>query len=328
MPSSKSSVRRTLKDGTVKVYGPYLRKPKRKAPATNTIGWLRRLYLTSPDFARLAPATQKAYKALLPYLDGIRHMAVQDVEIGHIAHIRDKLAEAKRPGMANLFVSVASALFAWGMQRGHRKHYNPAHGITAIPLGEREAWPVWALQKAEAEMQGPVRLAFMLALYTAQRQGDIIAMTWAQYDGAAITLRQQKTGQELYIPAAPALRRELDAAKLKRKAVHIVAHDKGAYSQGAFRHAWEAEMRRVGLDGKGLVFHGLRHTAATRLAEAGCSERQIMAITGHRSSSTVSKYVKKAQQRVMAEAAIHQLFGPEGRNGETPHNTLKKKDTL
>lgn len=327
MPSSKSVVRRTLADGTVKVYGPYQRRPKKKTPATNTVGWLRRIYLASPDFGRLAPSTKRAYKTLLTYLDGIRHMPVQDVEMGHLAHIRDKLA-VDRPGMANLFVGVSAALFKWAMTRGHRKFYNPAHGIEAIPLKERSAWPAWALQLAEAELRGPVRLAFMLGLYTGQRQGDILRMTWAQYDGRGITLRQTKTAEDIYIPAAPALKAALDEARLTRSAVHIVAHGKGGYSEGAFRYAWGVELKRIGLGDTGLVFHGLRHTAATRLAEAGCSEREIMAVTGHKSSASVSRYVRRAKQRTMAESAITRLFPPEGRNGETAPTPLKIKDKL
>jgi integrase len=300
MPSSRSVVRRKLKDGSVKTYV-YKRK---KAPETGTVGWLRRIYLNSPDFAALAPASQRYYKLLLHELDGIREMPVSDVEIGHIAHIRDRLAE-DRKGLANLFVGVCSALFKWAMLRGHRKTFNPAHTIPRIALRERGSWPDWALEKAEAEMVGPPRLAFMLALYGGQRQGDILAMTWAQYDGIGIALKQSKTGEELYIPCAAPLKAALDEAKAERRAIHIIASLTGSYTQSAFRHVWGLEMKRLGLTG--LVFHGLRHTAATRLAEAGCSEREIMAVTGHRSPLTVSKYVRKAKQRTMAEAAIIKL---------------------
>jgi len=53
--------------------------------------------------------------------------------------------------------------------------------------------------------------------------------------------------------------------------------------------------------------HGLRKLAATRLAEVGCSEREIMAITGHRSVSEVSRYTKAAEQSRLAERAIAKL---------------------
>ena len=53
--------------------------------------------------------------------------------------------------------------------------------------------------------------------------------------------------------------------------------------------------------------HGLRKLAATRLANAGCSEREIMAITGHKSSSEVARYTKARNQERLAESATAKL---------------------
>jgi integrase len=40
---------------------------------------------------------------------------------------------------------------------------------------------------------------------------------------------------------------------------------------------------------------------ATWLAERGCSEREIMAVTGHKSVSEVSRYTKAADQSRLAD---------------------------
>ena len=50
--------------------------------------------------------------------------------------------------------------------------------------------------------------------------------------------------------------------------------------------------------------HGLRKAAATRLAEAGATEQQIMSITGHRTSQEVTRYTRAARQKVLAEQAF------------------------
>jgi integrase len=55
------------------------------------------------------------------------------------------------------------------------------------------------------------------------------------------------------------------------------------------------------------VLHGLRKTAARKLADAGCSEEEIKAITGHASSRMVAQYTKNADKRKRASAAIHKL---------------------
>jgi len=54
----------------------------------------------------------------------------------------------------------------------------------------------------------------------------------------------------------------------------------------------------------GLTFHGLRYTAAARLAEAGCSSKEIASVTGHKSLAMIEKYSRDADQRQQAGAAI------------------------
>ena len=71
--------------------------------------------------------------------------------------------------------------------------------------------------------------------------------------------------------------------------------------------AWFAQA----IDDAGLpddcVLHGLRKCAARHLAEAGCSESEIMAITGHRTSRMVGHYTKAANKKQQATAAIVKL---------------------
>jgi site-specific recombinase XerD len=57
------------------------------------------------------------------------------------------------------------------------------------------------------------------------------------------------------------------------------------------------------------VTHGLRKAAARRLAEAGCTARQIMNITGHRSLKEIESYTKAAEQQRLAQAAMDRLQG-------------------
>src|SRR5687768_7821745 len=66
----------------------------------------------------------------------------------------------------------------------------------------------------------PMRLAYLTHAYTAQRQGDVLAMTWGQYDGAVIRLRQAKTDALVEVPVHRELRAALDAAP--RTAVTIL----------------------------------------------------------------------------------------------------------
>ena len=50
--------------------------------------------------------------------------------------------------------------------------------------------------------------------------------------------------------------------------------------------------------------HGLRKAAARRLAEAGCSAHEIMAVMGHKTLSEVERYTRAAEQERLNAAAM------------------------
>ena len=71
--------------------------------------------------------------------------------------------------------------------------------------------------------------------------------------------------------------------------------------------AWFAEATEEAGLPEDCVLHGLRKTAARDLADAGCSEEEIKAITGHATSQMVSHYVKTVEKKERATAAIRKL---------------------
>ncbi|HEY8595644.1 MAG TPA: tyrosine-type recombinase/integrase [Devosiaceae bacterium] len=47
----------------------------------------------------------------------------------------------------------------------------------------------------------------------------------------------------------------------------------------------------------GLSAHGLRKAVCRRLAEAGCTPHEIMAISGHKTLSEVTRYTREAAKK-------------------------------
>ena len=71
----------------------------------------------------------------------------------------------------------------------------------------------WSARAAARKAERPsMALAVLLGAYLGQREGDILLLTWAQYDGTTITLRQSKTGVLLPVPVASQLQAALDEA--------------------------------------------------------------------------------------------------------------------
>lgn len=122
--------------------------------------------------------------------------------------------------------------------------------------------------------------------------------------GDAIEVRQQKTGTRLLIPIHPKLRAELDAAKNEHLTFITTAYG-AAFSVAGFGNWFSAAARDAGLRNRSL--HGLRKSAARRLAEAGCSSKQIAAVTGHASLREVERYTSAADQERLARDAVGRL---------------------
>lgn len=87
-----------------------------------------------------------------------------------------------------------------------------------------------------------------------------------------------------------------------RTGLYIVAGKHGAplsYRQAS--HAVRAVREQIGAEAYDI--HALRYTAASELAEAGCSDELIQAVTGHRSAAMVRRYSAAARQKARARQA-------------------------
>jgi integrase len=151
------------------------------------------------------------------------------------------------------------------------------------------------------------RLAYALLLYTGQRGSDLHRMSYAHIDGDTIEVEQQKTGQEesdekLVIPMHRNLRAELTQAKREHVAILTTVFGQ-PFSLKGFGNFMSDAIRAAGLPPR-CKAHGLRKAAARRLAEAGCTAKQIQAITGHRSLKEVERYTRKADQTRLARQAV------------------------
>ena len=115
---------------------------------------------------------------------------------------------------------------------------------------------------------GPlIEAALLLALWTGQRQGDLLRLPWSAYDGKHIRLRQSKGGRRLKIPVGGPLRAQLEA--LPRVSPTMLTNSCGApWTSDGFCTSWGKACAKAGITD--LTFHDLRGSAVTRLAVAGC----------------------------------------------------------
>lgn len=322
-------VTRKLADGSVKVYR-YTRAAKRRTEAaTGSLGAMIAAYRASPEWRDLKPRTASQYMTYLAVLESPMLLAqpASALKRGAILALRDSVAAGRGSQAANVFVRVASALFAWGLGR-EVVEANPAARIKRLPGGHLPAWSDADYAHAVAHLIEPLRRAVVLGRYTGQRRGDLIAMRWSQYDGKRITVAQEKrrngsNNQPLRIPAPAALRGELDRWRVGvAEDSHILLTPLGRPWIDTYLSRLLGEaLAAIGMPHKNV--HGLRKLAAASLAEAGASTHEIAAVTGHSTLAMIELYTRSAQQGRLADAAMHKLEAP-ARNAARKMRNAKK----
>lgn len=270
------------------------------APTSTSVEALILSYVASTRWEKLAPRTKADYRKVLDYLrDKIGRRDVSTITRPLAIEARD--GNRHRARFANYVVQVLSVLCEHAVDLGWRKE-NPVKGTTLLRLGEGwQPWPAKAIEAYRAVAEGNALLIFELCLGTGQRISDVLRMRWSDIEDGAIKVKQGKTGNELWIPLTPRLAGVLDACP--RRGLCIVAGDDSrplSYRRASY--AVDAGRRAAGVGG--YTVHGLRHSTAAELAEAGCTDAQIASVTGHKSLRMVAKYRAGSDQKRLAKEAM------------------------
>jgi integrase len=174
---------------------------------------LARSYLRSADFARLADQTKSKRRSLIEqFCLSYGKLPVASLERQHVKKMMDGLANT--PGKARNVLSMLRILMALAIDEDIRKD-DPCAGIKRPKLSA-EGWHTWTEEEiSRFESHYPIgtqaRLAFALALYTAQRSADLIKMGKQHLRNRRLEIRQQKTQNEVSIPLHADLVAILDA---------------------------------------------------------------------------------------------------------------------
>ncbi|HEV2557266.1 MAG TPA: tyrosine-type recombinase/integrase [Microvirga sp.] len=279
--------------------------------ATGTVSWLIRQYCDSRHWKRLAASTKEIGRLNLKAVEakwGKTPLKIAGDPKSRPVFLtwHDRLAE-NHPRAADAKLAALARVLSWGRDFGHIKH-NPLATFERAYRSDRSEliWLPEHVEAFEAVASLDLTRAMALALHTGQRQGDLLRLTWAAYDGAGIALKQGKTGRGVYIPCTKALKEALD--EWPRRSTQILTRADGTpWTRDAFKQAWRDAYAASEMPDD-LHFHDLRGTAVTMLAEAGCTVPEIAAITGH-SQAHAQKILDRylARTRALAESAIAKL---------------------
>lgn len=320
-------------DGKIKPAESKRREPRRNAgPTPETLRWLCVRYFESDDFAALAPRTRHVRRMV------IEHCLVEPIEPGSATTFADfpldrltskaikVLRDRKRglPEAANVRVKAFRQLFAWAIEAevSNKLAYNPARDVAYKP-NFSTGFRSWSIEDVEQfERTHPVgttaRLALALLLYTGQRRSDVVILGRQHVRDGWLRFTQVKNRRrrpvKMEIPIIPELQAIIDSSPTGDMAFLATAFGV-PFTANGFGNRMRKWCDEAGLPD--CSAHGLRKASAARLAELGCSDREIMAITGHATTKEIDRYTKGARQRKLAENVLIRIEerGGTRRNG-------------
>ncbi len=288
-----------------------------------TIGDLIARYYRSADWQRPAPKTRHSFRLVIERFRG----PLADVPLSQFGYEEASAVLAKmqdRPNAANKMRKLLSRVWDEGMRLAMLT-VNPWRLVR--PYKVKGGYHTWtedeiAAFKATFAVGTRERLALALMLNTAQRRGDAIRLGPQNIKGNRLIFTQRKTGKRLDMPIIAELRDALAGFELAHLSFLVTAHG-APFSDAGFGNWFADVCKEAQVPGRA---HGLRKAAAVRLAEAGATQQEIKAWTGHSSDEEVRRYTEAANQAHLADAGAAKMANQSVRLAFSTSNPLTKKD--
>lgn len=259
----------------------------------------------SPDFTKLGASTAKTYRY---EAERLRNEHGTKRVTGLTRPIIKKLMaqKADRPGAANNLLRILRLVLGYAVEL-ELLDINLAMGVKKYAT-DGDGFHTWTEEDIStyfnAHEQGTVAdLAMALMLYTGAARCDVVKLGPENIRTGRFQYHRQKMqtrqGVLVDIPLHPELVKRLSAAGDNATFLETV-HGKQRSVNG-FGNAMRGWCDAAGLPE--CSSHGLRKACARRLADAGATPHEIMAVTGHKTIAEVQRYTEKADRRKLADRA-------------------------
>jgi integrase/recombinase XerD len=286
-----------------------------------TISALVVAYYNSAEFKhQFAVATQGMRRAIIERFRA-EHGDKRVVLLRH-EHALKMIAKIEKPYAQKNWLKTIRGLMRFAVSIGMRAD-DPTEGVKAVMAAKSLGHMTWgeaeiATYREHHKLGSVARVAIELLLNIAARRGDAYMLGRQHLRNGRLVWRPNKTrrttGKLLSLPITTELRAALTAMPANEDSLTFLTTDNGKpfASAAAFGNKFADWCKDAGLrivrcdDGRTRSYraHGLRKAACRRLAEAGCTAPEIMAVSGHNTLAQVQIYIDEVEQERMANNAM------------------------
>lgn len=235
---------------------------------------------------------------LVAWAAGRNVFDIGDVTVGIAREYVKRIGEGRANKTIRNIVMMISGVWD-AVSQIHQGIHNPWKAACPDKDGSATRRPDFTPEEAERVLSAAVKcghdwhLASMIALYTGLRYGDIAMLDWSDVDlkSRTITITPHKTkdssGAEVTIPLADPL-----YALLKGGGEGFVLPEHGTRYAARSRLpvTFSDVLSAAGIKGTDHTFHSWRHTANSRMADAGVPSEVRQMICGWTSAAMASHY--------------------------------------
>jgi integrase len=287
---------------------------------TGTLGWLADKYFASDEFQALDDQSQRNRRGVIKACLTETAIAKDGSAIGlcpldrltsqTVKTLRD--LKKDKPGAANNRRKYLSSMFGWAIEQTPAlMTANPARDVRRIRY-ESEGFHTWTAEEFEQfENRHPLGtkayLALALLLYTGTRRGDMVMLGrqhvkdgWLRFIPSK-TRKQTKRAVQSEKPWLPVLDRIVKASPCGDLTFLVTEYGK-PFTGAGFGNWFRDRCNEAGLPQ--CSAHGLRKMGATRAAENGATEHQLMAIFDWSTPGQARIYTAKARNKKLAGSAM------------------------
>lgn len=299
-----------------------------KGRKARSLAWAIDLYRHSSAWAGLSLATRRQSENIFhKVIATAGDEPLDKITQGIIIAGRER--RATTPHAANNFLKTMRRLFAWAAGDGRLVAVDPTKGVSLLKgRNDDIGFHTWTEDEVRRfEERWPLgtreRLALDLLLYTGFRRGDVVRLGRQHVRDGIITFRQEKTGGVVTIPVLPPLASSIEETQTG-DLTFLVTERGQPFVKESFGNWFRRACREAKCPGSA---HGLRKAGATRAAENGATERELMALFGWTTGKMAQHYTKAADARRLALQAAGKLLVGQAQNEKRPHLTTGEGKT-
>lgn len=225
----------------------------------------------------------------------IANLTLVKINTAHFTKYQQERLKKIKPGTINRQFGIIKHAFDVAMREWDIPlRENPLAKLKKLKVNDArsrrmkiEEWE--AIKQAALACRNPFIMPLIqLALETAMRRGELLAMKWehVNFESRTLLIPVTKNGHSRIIPmtseAIKILNEIQDMEEVDSK--HVFSSITG----NAANHVWDRIVARANI--KDLHFHDLRHEAISRFFEKGLSLPEVALISGHRDFRMLFRY--------------------------------------